>query len=102
MKQKFEAYLRIKPIKQNNLAIQYELSQDKSTIDILSKQNKKSENTFNFKSIFPPSTQQDELFKTLAVPIIDTVLDGFNATIFAYGQTGSGKTFTISGSEQWA
>ncbi len=29
--------------------------------------------------------------------MVDTVLEGFNGTVFAYGQTGSGKTFTITG-----
>ena len=28
---------------------------------------------------------------------MDSVLDGFNGTIFAYGQTGTGKTFTMEG-----
>jgi kinesin family protein 5 len=32
-----------------------------------------------------------------AKPIIDSVLEGFNGTIFAYGQTSSGKTHTMSG-----
>ena len=32
-----------------------------------------------------------------AKPIIDSVLEGFNGTIFAYGQTSSGKTHTMTG-----
>jgi kinesin family protein 5 len=32
-----------------------------------------------------------------ARPIIDSVLEGFNGTIFAYGQTSSGKTHTMQG-----
>lgn len=32
-----------------------------------------------------------------AKPIIDSVLEGFNGTIFAYGQTSSGKTHTMQG-----
>jgi len=28
---------------------------------------------------------------------VDSVLDGYNGTIFAYGPTGSGKTYTITG-----
>ena len=28
---------------------------------------------------------------------MQSVLDGFNGTIFAYGQTGTGKTFTMQG-----
>lgn len=37
----------------------------------------------------------------MALPVVDSVLDGFNGTIFAYGQTGSGKTYTMSGGETW-
>lgn len=40
---------------------------------------------------------QDDIFDVVAVPVVDSVLDGYNGTIFAYGQTGSGKTFTITG-----
>ena len=35
----------------------------------------------------------DETFREL----VDSVLQGFNGTIFAYGQTGTGKTFTMEG-----
>ena len=28
---------------------------------------------------------------------MNSVLEGYNATIFAYGQTGSGKTYTMQG-----
>jgi len=30
-------------------------------------------------------------------PLIESVMLGFNGTIFAYGQTGSGKTYTMEG-----
>ena len=40
---------------------------------------------------------QDEVFERVAEPVVDSVLEGFNGTIFAYGQTGSGKTFTLTG-----
>ena len=35
----------------------------------------------------------DETFRSL----VDSVLAGFNGTIFAYGQTGTGKTYTMEG-----
>ena len=38
------------------------------------------------------------IFEETAVPIIMSVLEGYNGTIFAYGQTGTGKTFTMEGS----
>lgn len=37
---------------------------------------------------------------TVAVePIVESVLDGYNGTIFAYGQTSSGKTHTMLGED---
>lgn len=42
-------------------------------------------------------SQQKEVYDYAARPIIDSVLDGFNGTIFAYGQTSSGKTHTMAG-----
>jgi kinesin family protein 6/9 len=41
--------------------------------------------------------KQDQVFNVVAKDAVDSVLDGYNGTIFAYGQTGSGKTFTITG-----
>ena len=35
-----------------------------------------------------------------AKPIIDSVIEGFNGTIFAYGQTSSGKTHTMVGNSE--
>jgi len=34
------------------------------------------------------------------MPIVTSVLDGFNVCIFAYGQTGTGKTFTMEGTPE--
>ena len=42
-------------------------------------------------------SQQKEVYDAAAKPIIDSVLEGFNGTIFAYGQTSSGKTHTMQG-----
>ena len=52
---------------------------------------------FNFDRIFQSNTTQSEMFETAAKDIIDSVLNGYNGTIFAYGQTSSGKTFTMTG-----
>lgn len=43
------------------------------------------------------NSEQHELFDSIARPIADSCLQGYNGSIFAYGQTGSGKTFTIQG-----
>ncbi|KAL7561839.1 hypothetical protein ACA910_009677 [Epithemia clementina (nom. ined.)] len=56
---------------------------------------------FTYDAVFDETTQQDELYRSVAPPLLESFLDGFNATIMAYGQTGSGKTFTM-GSEAHA
>ena len=37
------------------------------------------------------------IVNVLPAPVVASVLEGFNGTIFAYGQTGAGKTFTMEG-----
>ncbi|CAG2221785.1 KIF6_9 [Mytilus edulis] len=59
--------------------------------------NKKENYKFRFQKVFDQSSQQDEIFDNVAKPVADSVMQGYNGTIFAYGQTGSGKTFTITG-----
>lgn len=53
--------------------------------------------TFTFDYVATQDSEQAELFETIARPIADSCLQGYNGTIFAYGQTGSGKTYTIQG-----
>ena len=52
---------------------------------------------FAFDYVFPPGTEQALVYDAAAKPIVESVLEGFNGTVFAYGQTGSGKTFTMTG-----
>ena len=43
------------------------------------------------------SSEQKNVYEQTARSLVDSVLEGFNGTIFAYGQTGTGKTFTMEG-----
>jgi hypothetical protein len=43
------------------------------------------------------SSKQKDVYEQTARALVDSVLEGFNGTIFAYGQTGTGKTFTMEG-----
>ena len=52
--------------------------------------NRRKTWTFGFDGVFSPEASQKELWHSTE-PIVQSALDGFNATIFAYGQTGSGK-----------
>lgn len=40
------------------------------------------------------------MFESTTKDLLDSVLDGYNATVFAYGATGCGKTHTITGTPQ--
>uniref|UniRef100_A0A8C2Z3V1 Kinesin family member 6 n=1 Tax=Cyclopterus lumpus TaxID=8103 RepID=A0A8C2Z3V1_CYCLU len=59
--------------------------------------NKRECYKFRFLKVFDQAVKQEEIFENIAKPVADSVLAGYNGTIFAYGQTGSGKTFTITG-----
>ena len=50
-----------------------------------------------FDEIFDINSSQEEVYNISAKPAVDSVLEGYNSTIFAYGQTGTGKTFTMEG-----
>ncbi|KAL4655440.1 kinesin-like protein KIF3B isoform X1 [Arapaima gigas] len=52
---------------------------------------------FTFDSVYDWNSKQVELYDETFRPLVDSVLQGFNGTIFAYGQTGTGKTYTMEG-----
>jgi kinesin family protein 5 len=52
---------------------------------------------FTFDYVFQPNTAQVLVYEAAAKPIVESVLQGFNGTVFAYGQTSSGKTHTMTG-----
>ncbi|KAM9700716.1 kinesin-like protein KIF27 isoform 2-T5 [Dama dama] len=52
---------------------------------------------FTFDFVFGKNSTQDEVYDTCIKPLVLSLIEGYNATVFAYGQTGSGKTYTIGG-----
>lgn len=55
--------------------------------------------SYEFDSVFGDHASQAEVFETCE-DLVESVIDGYNVTIFAYGQTGSGKTYTMMGDER--
>ena len=47
--------------------------------------------TFTFDQVYDQTASQGMVYETTARGIVDSALQGYNATIFAYGQTGTGK-----------
>ena len=67
------------------------------TIAITVPKSSEPPKTFTFDAVYPPNSAQDFIYQGTAKPILDSVMEGYNGTIFAYGQTGTGKTFTMEG-----
>lgn len=52
---------------------------------------------FTFDYVFGKASFQDDVYSNCIKPLLVSLIEGYNATVFAYGQTGSGKTYTIGG-----
>jgi len=50
---------------------------------------------YYFDGIFDETYNQQKVFESACLPIVQDVLNGNNASLFVYGQTGTGKTFTM-------
>lgn len=61
--------------------------------------NQPSKCDFKFDSVLN-NTSQETLFEDCALPVVKSLLDGFNGTVLAYGQTATGKTFTMTGATE--
>ncbi|XP_017122110.1 kinesin-like protein KIF18A [Drosophila elegans] len=65
--------------------------------DITKRMNKKL--TMEFDRVFDIDNSNQDLFEECTAPLVDSVLNGYNCSVFVYGATGAGKTFTMLGSE---
>ncbi|KAJ9460820.1 Kinesin-like protein klp-3 [Diplonema papillatum] len=72
---------------------------DKNDVDVVTVKDTKGSKKFTFNKVFGPTCTQAEIFQD-TLPLIDSVVDGYNVCIFAYGQTGSGKSYTMDGPTQ--
>ncbi len=55
---------------------------------------------YAFDRVFDSTASQTDVFAETCKPLLDGILNGYNASVFAYGATGCGKTHTISGTPQ--
>ncbi|KAM6240936.1 kinesin-like protein KIF17 isoform 2-T3 [Porphyrio hochstetteri] len=52
---------------------------------------------FTFDGAYYQEHNTEQIYNQIAYPLVESVTEGYNSTIFAYGQTGSGKSFTMQG-----
>ena len=55
-----------------------------------------SSKRFTFDAVFSESSSQRRIYNICAAPVVQSVLEGFNGTVFVYGQTGAGKVSCFS------
>lgn len=53
--------------------------------------------SFYFDEVIEPMSTQQSVYEASAFHLIESVMEGYNGTLFAYGQTSSGKTHTMMG-----
>jgi kinesin family protein 3/17 len=53
--------------------------------------------SFTFDGVYDVDSRQSDIYANGAYSLVNSVLEGYNGTIFAYGQTGCGKSFTMMG-----
>nr|CAI5851703.1 unnamed protein product [Callosobruchus analis] len=54
-----------------------------------------SDKAFTYNYVFDTESSQTEVYDTCVSSLVESSLEGYNATVLAYGQTGSGKTYTM-------
>ena len=69
----------------------------KNQITIEHPDEKDNQKSFTFDSVFDWDSQQTEVYEHCAFKMIESVIEGYNGTVFAYGQTGCGKSHSMMG-----
>ena len=91
--------VRVRPMnkreKEENSEICVSVDKENCSVSVTSKKN--DTKTFQFDYVYPMDSTQREVYDQVAFPIVDSIFQGYNGTVFAYGQTGCGKTFTMMG-----
>jgi len=61
------------------------------------KEKAKGRSFFQYDKAFGETSSTTEIYDACGRPLVNSIMQGVNSTMFAYGQTSSGKTFTMSG-----
>ncbi|XP_077548507.1 osmotic avoidance abnormal protein 3-like [Haemaphysalis longicornis] len=53
--------------------------------------------SFCFDGAYDAESTTEQIYDDIVYPIVESVSEGYNGTVFAYGQTGCGKSFSMQG-----
>ncbi|XP_051144568.1 kinesin-like protein KIN-14S [Andrographis paniculata] len=102
LKGNIRVFCRNRPLKEDEIAngstsvLDHDSCQENELQIICSDSSRKQ---FKFDHVFRPEDDQEAVFLQ-TLPVVTSVLDGYNVCIFAYGQTGTGKTYTMEGTHE--
>ncbi|KAJ8612152.1 hypothetical protein CTAYLR_002473 [Chrysophaeum taylorii] len=97
--------VRVRPVlpREREAGIATRVDHETQTVTVCNSEEDEGElspratHSFEFDTVYDESASQFEVYETTARPVVESCLEGYNATIFAYGQTGTGKTYTQYG-----
>ena len=95
--------MRCRPLTPKEMEEQREcivnVDMDIGSIQVYNPGNIKELKSFTFDHTYDWRATQQLIFEQTALPILESIMEGYNGTIFAYGQTGTGKTYTMEGND---
>ncbi|CAH1391401.1 unnamed protein product [Nezara viridula] len=103
-KESMEVYCRVRPVFSQNIELCLKVEPPSAVIltppsSYLNLRNAPTkEMHYTFKKAFQEQVNQKEVFESVALPLIENLLNAKNGLLFTYGVTGSGKTHTMIGS----
>lgn len=101
-KDRIKVYLRVRPLLKDERSFDYDICDNSITIHPLATKNTSyffMEKSFKFRKILDSSTNQYDVYNTVAAPLLRSFFNGHDVAIFCYGSTNSGKTFTVTGTD---
>lgn len=75
-------------------------SGEATTIHLGAKSSTILNKSYRLDGVIGPNHDQRQVFGKV-IPLLESLVDGFNCSLFTYGQTGTGKTFTMLGYDYW-
>ncbi|TNV86797.1 hypothetical protein FGO68_gene1664 [Halteria grandinella] len=94
--EKIKVFVRIRPQLRSEIGKEVVTLADRENPRLLRIIDHQHNLESQFNRVFDMRSTQREVFDSVQY-CLDSVIAGFNSTIFAYGQTGSGKTYSIFG-----
>uniref|UniRef100_A0A915PGM1 Kinesin-like protein n=1 Tax=Setaria digitata TaxID=48799 RepID=A0A915PGM1_9BILA len=92
---------RCRPLNQRELHLNSQIcvKMDQSCGQVILQGENGCVKQFTFDGVYYMDATTEQIYNEIVYPLVESVIQGYNGTIFAYGQTGSGKTYSMQGDD---